>query len=220
MRTRARALLFAAGALACAGLSAALASSASEPASEGLGELREVVVVSTPLERGASLRREAARGRITERRVPEVFAPPDAVSSVAEVEGGTLALDLPAGSYVTRSALKADRRVGPARRASGTPRGTTPVEITVVGAGALSASRTGIGERVDVIVSGDAAPGPRAGRTYVAARSVVLLALREAEAETGAEADRWVATLALGRSEALRLIRAEGVAAQVRLLAS
>ena len=46
-----------------------------------------------------------------------------------------------------------------------------------------------------------------------------LLALRKAPAETGLGADRWVATLALRREQALRVIRAEEMAGSVRLLA-
>jgi hypothetical protein len=71
---------------------------------------------------------------------------------------------------------------------------------------------------VDVIVAGDSAPGPSRARTYVAAEGVPLLALREAQPETGAE-ESWTATLALTRGQALRLIRAESEGAQVRLLA-
>jgi hypothetical protein len=47
-----------------------------------------------------------------------------------------------------------------------------------------------------------------------------LLALRKARAEAGLGSDRWVATLALGRAEALELIRAEGYAGSIRLLAA
>ena len=93
------------------------------------------------------------------------------------------------------------------------------MEITVTGAGALEASRVAPGSPVDVVVSGDAGPGPAAGRTYVAAERVPLLALREAPAETGLGADRWVATLALRREQALRVIRAEEMAGSIRLLA-
>jgi len=101
----------------------------------------------------------------------------------------------------------------------GPPRGTTPVEIAVTGAGALASTRTDQGDRVDVVVSGDSSPGPSAGRTYVAASGIPLLGLREAQAEPGLASDRWIATLALTREEALVLIRAESVGAQVRLLA-
>ncbi len=102
----------------------------------------------------------------------------------------------------------------------GPPDGTTPVEITVTGAGALAPTRTDSGDRVDVIVSGDSAPGPSAGRTYVAAGGVPLLGLREAESEPGVSTDLWVATLALTQAQALGLIRAESTGAQVRLLAN
>ena len=129
-----------------------------------------------------------------------------------------LGTSLPAGSYLTASVFKS-QVAGGARPPGGPPQGTTPVEITVTGAGALATSRTGSGDSVDVIVSGDSAPGPSAGRTYVAATGVPLLALREARAEPGLESERWIATLALTREEALRLIRAESIAAQVRLLA-
>jgi len=155
---------------------------------------------------------------LTERRVPESFVPPDALALSAEALGRKLATPLPAGSYLTASAFKtkAGRR-DPA--GGGPPAGTTPVEITVTGAGALGATRTDSGDRVDVVVSGDSAPGPSVARTYVAATGVPLLGLREARAEPGLDAERWVATLALTREEALRLIRAESVGAQVRLLA-
>ena len=135
-----------------------------------------------------------------------------------EVLGRKLAVPLPAGSYLTASALKVPSAGG--KGAAGPPKGTTPVEITVTGAGALAAARADPGDRVDVVVSGDSAPGPSAGRTYVAASSVPLLSLSEAQAEPGLEADRWIATLALTREQALRLIRAESVGAQVRLLAN
>ncbi|CAN5218803.1 hypothetical protein BH24ACT23_BH24ACT23_07030 [soil metagenome] len=217
MRSRKRAAAFALGALVCAGVSAALADSAAGPAGAGLGDLQPVLATTQPLERGTVIGRKDAAGAFAVRRVPGEFAPPDALVDPAEAFGRRLAVELPAGSYVSGSDFSAGR----ARSASapGAPTGTTPVEIEVRGASALTATRTGIGERVDVVVSGVSAPGPQSGRTYVAARGAILLALREAEAETGLAADRWIATLALDRHEALRLIRAEGVAASIRLLA-
>ena len=216
MSPRARAVLFAVGALACAGLSAALAGSAA-PGESGLGELRPVVVATATLERRAVLDRSVVERDLEERRVPTAFAPPDALGVPAEALGRRLGVTLPAGSYVTAASLAVDGRAerGPA----GPPRGTTPVEIGVTGAGALEASRAGAGAAVDVVVSGDPGPGPAVGRTYVAAERVPLLELRKAPAETGLGADRWVATLALSRPQALRLIRAEGVAGSIRLLA-
>jgi Flp pilus assembly protein CpaB len=208
--------MFGAGALACAGLSAALAGSAA-PADTGLGELRPVVVTAGTVERGTVLDRASVRGALEERRVPGAFAPPDALGLAAEAVGRRVGMTLPAGSYLTASSLATSGRSGGERR--GPPRGTTPVEITVTGAGALEASRVAPGAPVDVVVSGDPGPGPATGRTYVAAEGVPLLELRRAPAETGLGVDRWVATLALRRPQALRLIRAEGVAGSIRLLA-
>lgn len=216
MSPRARAVLFAAGALACAGLSAALAGSATPADTDALGELRPVVVTAATLERGSVLDRAALERDLEERRVPAAFTPPDALGLPSEALGRRVGVTLPAGSYLTASSLAAGAR--PAGR-EGPPRGTTPVEITVTGAGALEASRVTPGAAVDVVVSGDPGPGPAAGRTYVAAERVPLLALRKAPAETGLGADRWVATLALRREQALRLIRAEGMAGSIRLLA-
>jgi Flp pilus assembly protein CpaB len=213
---RARAVLFAVGALACAGLSAALAGSAAPAGTGALGELRPVVVTAATLERGSVLDRAVIERDLEERRVPVAFTPPDALGLPAEALGRRVGVTLPAGSYLTASSLGAGARPG-ARE--GPPRGTTPVEITVTGAGALEASRVAPGSPVDVVVSGDPGPGPAAGRTYVAAERVPLLALRKAPAETGLGADRWVATLALRREQALRLIRAEGMAGSIRLLA-
>lgn len=218
MKSRARAAAFATGALVCAGLSAAVAGTADTPDGD-LGALRPVVVTAAPLDRGTVIGREELKRVLTERQVPESFAPPDALVLPAEARGRKLATPLPAGTYLTATAFKTESRAG-ARPVDGPPRGTTPVEITVAGAGALAATRTDSGDRVDVVVSGDSAPGAGAGRTYVAATRVPLLGLREARAEPGLDSERWIATLALTQAEALRLIRAESVGAQVRLLAT
>jgi Flp pilus assembly protein CpaB len=213
---RVRAALFGAGALVCGLLSALLASAGSSPAGAGLEALRPVVVSDAALAKGTVLGRDEVAEALEERRVPEAFAPPDALRIPAEALGRRVAVSLPAGSYLTAAGLA----VGPRpQREQGPPRGTTPVEITVTGAGALEASRVGPGAAVDVVVSGEPGPGPAAGRTYIAAERVPLIALRKAPAATGLGADRWVATLALSRSQALRLIRAEGVARSIRLLA-
>jgi Flp pilus assembly protein CpaB len=210
---RLRAAAFGAGALACAGLSAALAGGAARPP-DALGELRGVVVAGATLERGAVLRGDAVREQLEERRVPAAFAPPDALAFAREALGRRLAVSLPAGSYVTASSLA----TAASRRRDRPPTGTTPVELTVAGAGALEAAGVGAGGRVDVVVSGDPGPGPGPGRTYVAAEGVPLLSLRRAPAEAGFGRDRWAATLALRRDQALGLIRAQGAAAEIRLL--
>ena len=217
MKSRARAAAFAIGALACAGLSAAAARTGQSPADAAAGPLRSVVATTDSLERGTRIGHKLAARSLAQRRVPESFVPPDAYGVPEEALGRKLAASLPAGSYLTASAFKPLRAGG--GFGSGPPRGTTPVEITVTGAGALAAARARPHGRVDVVVSGDSAPGPSAGRTYVAASGVPLLGLSEARAEPGLESDRWIATLALTREQALRLIRAESMGALVRLLA-
>jgi Flp pilus assembly protein CpaB len=214
--SRARAVLFAAGALACGLLSAALAGSAAAPAEGGLDELRPVVISTATLERGSVIGRGDVHEVLDERRVPAAFAPPDALTLPPEALGRRLAVALPAGSYVTAASLTAGSSASPT---PGPPPGSTPVEITVTGAAALEASRIGPGKRVDVVVSGQSGPGPATGRTYIAAEGVALLSLREARAETGVPGDRFLAVLAVNRAQALRLIRAEGVARSIRLLA-
>jgi hypothetical protein len=74
-----------------------------------------------------------------------------------------------------------------------------------------------------VVVTTEPGPGGGAGRTYIAAEGVRLLDLRSGGAGSaglpGADPSSWVATLALTRSQALRLIQAESFARAVRLIA-
>jgi len=219
VKSRTRAVVFALGALSCAGLSAAVAGTAEAPGEGDFGPLVPVVVTSAPLDAGTVVGRNYVERALEERRVPESFVPPDALGVPGEALGRKLGSSLPAGSYVTVAAFKV-REPGGSGGRGGPPQGTTPVEITVTGAGALASARTDSGARVDVIVSGDSAPGPSAGRTYVAVGGVPLLGLRESESEPGVSTDLWIATLALTRDEALSLIRAETTGAQVRLLAA
>jgi Flp pilus assembly protein CpaB len=205
--------------MTCAGLSAAVAGTAEAPNGGDFGALRTVIVTAAPLERGTSIGRKELDRALAERRVPESFVPPDALGLPTEALGRKLATSLPPGSYLTAASLKSPGAPG-GPSSGGAPRGTTPVEIAVTGAGALAAARTEQGDRVDVIVSGDSAPGPNAAPTFVAATGVPLLDLREAEAQPGLPADRWIATLALAHAQALKLIHAESTGAQVRLLAS
>lgn len=217
MRRRGRAIGFAAGALVCAAISASLAGGVA-PTTQGLGQLRDVVVTTAAINRGTTIDPKTVERTLIERRVPTAFAPPDALSGSDEALGGKLALALPPGSYLTASSLAVvvDRD----SRHRDAPSGTTPVEIGVTGAGALAATGQASHLEVDVVVAGEPGPGPGAGRTYVAARSVTLLALVKAPPETGLPADRFTATLALSRAQALALIRAEGIARSIRLLAS
>ena len=221
MSRRGRAAGFASAAAICAGLAATATGGAGEGAEE-YGPLREVVVAAEPLPARRPVSRKAAADSLEIRRVPERFVPPDALSSPAQALGRRPAASVPAGGYLLASQFAS---APPPRRAEDRltelAAGRRPVEITVSGATALSASSP---RRVDVVVTREASPGGGAGRTYVAAEYVRLLDLR-AVAEGATEdvlaapgAGTWVATLALTRPEALRLIHAQSFARDLRLI--
>ncbi len=215
MKGRKRALGFISGAFICALLAASLANG-DAPRPAAFGELRPVLVTTDELARGSAIANLAIRRHLTVRRVPATFAPPDALASPEQGAGRELALTLPPGSYLTASNLAVPTR--PQTAQGRAPHGTTPVEIEVTGAGALLARQADSPIVVDVVVAGEAGPGPGAGRTFVAARAVRLLGLNEASGATGLPGGRFAATLALTRGQALDLIAADGVARSIRLL--
>lgn len=100
----------------------------------------------------------------------------------------------------------------------------SPIELEVTGAGALLAGG-GQDSRVDVVVTSEPGPGAR-GRTYVAAAGVELLGLTEGGASdpeddplaAAGAPPLYVATLAVSRDDALKLIQAENFARQIRLI--
>jgi Flp pilus assembly protein CpaB len=100
------------------------------------------------------------------------------------------------------------------------------VQIAVTGAEALAAQGGDpAGQRVDVVVTTEPGAGAGRGRTYVAAAGVRLLALSQSADQSSADypipaGEAWTATLALTRSQALRLIQAESYARGVRLIGS
>jgi Flp pilus assembly protein CpaB len=97
--------------------------------------------------------------------------------------------------------------------------GLRPVEISVSGGGALAELGSAKGQRVDVVVTNESSTG--SGKTYIAAANVKLLALEQGgglgQEGEGAPGE-WLATLAVTREQALRLIDAESFARSVRLL--
>ncbi len=223
MSRRARAIGFAAAAALCAGLAAGATGGVESGGAEQYGALREVVVAAETLAAGDPLGRTVVGEALEIRRVPESFVPPDALASPAQALGRRPATTIPAGGYLLGSQFEAPPSEAnkPAARLRG---GRTPVEIAVEGAGALGAGAGGGKWRVDVIVTTEASPGGGAGRTFVAAESVGLLDLRPAGGEPtdalpGAPpTEAWIATLALTRGQALRLIHAQSFAREVRLI--
>ena len=213
MSRRARAAAFAAAAALCAGLAAGATGSDRDVAAQ-FGPLREVLVAGEPLPARKPLR----AADLELRRIPESFVPPGALGAPAQAVGRRPLAPVPAGAYVLGSQLAVGEHrphARPALRA-----GLVPVEITVQAAGALEGEPTA---RVDVVVTTE--PGPSAnGRTYVAAPGVELIELRAGAGDPaagttpGATGESWVATLAVTRSQALRLIQAESFARSIRLI--
>jgi Flp pilus assembly protein CpaB len=187
-----------------------------------LGPLQPVVVARVNLPARRALRPAQSSKLLEVRRIPERFAPPGALSAPEQAVGRAPAAGIPAGGYLLADQLRAPgarRRTQPPRLSSG----RRPVEISVSGAAALAVpGGDPRGSTVDVIVTTEPGPGGGSGRSYVAAEGVELLALSEsdggADALPGPGSAPWTATLALTRSQALRLIQAENFARQVRLI--
>ena len=218
---RGRAIAFAVAAALCAGLAASAAGGGRSDLAAELGELRAVVVARHPLPPGRPLGRIDAARALEVRRVPVRFLPPGALATPAQAVGRAPAVPIPAGGYVLGSQLEAPGAERAAHRRLDA--GRRPIEIAVMAAGTL-ASRPRRGRRVDVVVTTEPGAGGGAGRTYVAAEAVQLLDLRSTgehdapDVVAAGPADRWIATLALARGEALRLIQAESFARAVRLI--
>lgn len=214
MGRRSRALAFLLAALLAAAAAAAIADGYGAKVARGYGELRPVLVAVEDLRAGEEIGpRQAAA--LQSRRVPVRFVPPGALANPAEAIGLAPLGRVPAGSYLLASQLR------PPRLEAGGDLGLAsdrrPVEIAVSGAEALVVAGTQpVGSRVDVVVTAEPS-GSGAGRTYVAAAAVPLLALAPG-ADGAAAAGLAAATLGLTRRQALRLIAAESFARRVTLL--
>lgn len=214
MGRRGRALAFLLAALLAAALAAAIADGYGTRVARGYGELRSVLVAREGLRAGAPIGpRQAAALEL--RRIPARFVPPGALYDPAEAIGLEPTAAIPAGSYLLASQLSPPR-TGTAG-ALGLGRGRHPVDIAVSGAEALLvAGAQPTGARVDVVVTTEPT-GSGAGRTYVAAAAVPLLALGPGAGGAAGEGMA-AATLGLTRRQALRLIAAESFARRVTLL--
>jgi Flp pilus assembly protein CpaB len=217
---RARAAGFAAAAAVCAGLAAAATGGRSPDLATQLGPLREVVVTREALPARRPISRRSARRTLELRRVPERFLPPGALTTPAQAVGRRPVAPLPPGSYVLASSLAAgDPHERPIPRLDA---GRRPVEIQVTAAAPLAGTPSG-SRLVDVVVTTEPGPGSGPGRTYVAAEAVALLELRpasdvDADDPLAGATDVWLATLALTREQALRLIHAQSFARDLRLI--
>lgn len=213
MNRRRRSLAFLLLALLAAGAAAAIADRYGSSVARGYGRLRPVVVLTGDLQAGARIGPRVVDTALTVRRVPERFVPRGALASPVHALGLVPRLRLLAGSYLLAFHLGTGRGAGRERdELSGNRR---PVEISVSGSGALLAAEAGgpVTE-VDVVVTAEP-QGAGPGRTYVAAASVPLLAMRRGPEGPGGPA---AATLGLTRRQALRLIAAESFARKVTVL--
>lgn len=211
MSRRGRALGFVLAALLAAFAAAAIADGYGDSVTRGYGELRPVVVAGEALAAGEPLDPARAVAALEVRRVPQRFVPAGALRAPAEAVGLVPTALIPAGAYLVAAQLRPPRAEG---ATPGAGRGRQPVEIAVSGADALLVGGSPEGGLVDVVVTTEPTAAG-AGRTYVGAAAVRLLALRPGEATAEGIAR---ATLALTRSQALRLIAAESFARRLTLL--
>jgi pilus assembly protein CpaB len=216
MSHRGRAAAFLALAVAAAVAAAAAANGYRANVAGQYGELRPVLVAARALGKGHVIGEREAR-QLSVRRVPARFIPPGALTRAEDALGRAPQAAIPAGSYLLDAQL-----VVPGRRRGAAPdlgTGLRPVEISVGGGGALASLGSPEGGRVDVVVTTETNTG--SGKTYVAARNVKLLALDHGgglgQSEQGAPGE-WLATLAVTRKQAIRLIEAESFARSIRLL--
>lgn len=215
MSRRRRGVGFLLLALGAAALAATIANGYGASVSRGYGPLRPVAVAVAPLPAGRPIDAATASDDLTVRRVPSSFVPPGTLGTPAQAVGLVPAAPLPAGAYLLAAQLRPPPEPSAEQGLLGA--GRHPVEILVSGVEALLAAgalrpRT----RVDVVVTTEPS-GAGAGRTYVAASAVPLLALSPAVEESGPGAAGG-ATLALTRRQALRLIAAESFARRLTLL--
>jgi Flp pilus assembly protein CpaB len=222
---RTRAIAFGVAALACAGLAAAVASGYRSDVAAQLGPLRRAVVARRTLPRGRPLAPGLLPNAVEVRRVPARFVPQGALSSPTEALGRAPLATVPAGAYLLATQLRSPGEDGRRPRTNELPKNRRPVEIAVAGAAALAAAGGDpVGSRVDVIVTTEPRGASGTGRTYVAAAGVRLVALRRSPGDASSGSDplspaaEWVATLALSRPLALKLIEAESYAREIRLI--
>ncbi len=209
-----RAALLVVAAVIAGGLGVTLVSGYSSSVSESYGRLQPVVVTSGTVTAGRKLTPDLLARQTEVRQVPARFVPAGALSDPGDAVGFETIVPLVSGSYLTSSGL---RRPGDWRKQR--PRLSSnrmPVELTVSGASAISQAGSGVGTKVDVIVTREGRIGGR-GWTRLAARRVPLIAIGGGDpAETGAGLSTVI--LGLTRSQAIELIDAEAFARRLTVI--
>ena len=212
MTRRRRALLLCALALLLGTLAASSVRRREAALDRALGPLGTVLVTSVPVGAGAPL----ADARPQLRALPRRWAPPDALTSATALRDARAAVALPAGSYVTRAALRAPGTaaapaVGPGERVADLVAHGDPDAIVA-------------GSRVDLLVTRDG-DGTRAGSTVLALEDVEVLAAAPAaapdtltEPDGAASGERVAVALRVTVRQAVYLAAAQSFARELRLL--
>jgi len=167
-----------------------------------VGPLAPVVIARQPIRARTRIGSKEAHQRLAVARIPARFVPPGALRSPAKAIGGTLAVRLAAGSYLTANALTADRRL-PLRP------GERAIDVEVSG-GARLAALGGPGALVDVVVTTEPRNGPP--RAFIAADGAELLGLRRGDRANA------IATLRVPVKQAVFLTAATSFGRDARLL--
>ena len=179
-----------------------------------VGPLVPVLVAQGEIRAGKRVR----PAMLAVRRVPQRFAPPDALAAPEQAIGQRAGAPVAAGGYVTASAFAVRDRDG-AGDTVPLARGQRAIEIAVAGGEALDGAPPGT--RVDVLVTTESRSG--SGRTYLALQDVELLGVRPPSGEepqegAGARASA-LASLRVTLRQAVYLTSAQSFAREVRLLA-
>ncbi len=206
-------------ALACGGLAASDVERRARRAEAEVGPMVPVAVTRAPLRAGTRLTAGVVARAFAVRQAPARFVPPDSLPAPAEASGGTLAVPLAAGSYLTGAVLA--RR--PATAGTGEPRGGERVlELDVAAGPDLIAA--GPGARADVLLTTGGDGGH--GRTYLALEDAEVVAIRSGGGDNGGHSAsegasaraNAVASLRVSVRQAVFLTAAESFAREVRLV--
>jgi pilus assembly protein CpaB len=212
---RARVLALLGLSVVCGGTAASVVNGYVADVRAQVGPSVPVLVASVDIPKGKALR-IADLAHVSERSVPERFAPPAAFAHRAEVAGLRAEVAIAKGSYLLQSEL----RPPGARSPGATVPAARLVEVPVAGAGSLS-GLVAPGVRVDVLVTSDRGSG--SPRTYLALQRVELVSLSAGAgggdvSDSGARAGEAVAALRVSLRQAVLLTAAQNFAREVRLV--